>query len=347
MADLTKGAVDGLLGLLATAIGDEARLLGGLPGNMQFIKDEMDSMNGFLTHLTKTEREHDDQIRAWMKQVRDVAYIAEDCVERYVRDIAPHEPDGPCGGHLCLGALVAMAHLDTIAFLICHPKKYMLRRQLATQLLELKARVDDVGARRMRYGVEVPPPSSSSGVSKVEDGAAEEEKKMAFLRQLQELEQGSNFADSSRPTPQEMEAASFISKAIDLLPNNNHVVHIRSRAEQVVGGTWRKCSSSHHPAPDADETAFRCIKMLLCGLYAYPYKSKDSLELKRLMNKFVTPHPTKPHRPALPLPRGEHAYTNLNKEEEEEAAEPEEIKRQAMVFCYSLLSTNQKSCLQY
>jgi hypothetical protein len=53
MADLTVGAVKGLLGLLSTAVTDEARLVGGLPANMQFIKDEMDSMNGFLLHLTR------------------------------------------------------------------------------------------------------------------------------------------------------------------------------------------------------------------------------------------------------------------------------------------------------
>ncbi|CAO2209327.1 unnamed protein product [Urochloa humidicola] len=158
MADQTQGAIDALLGLLTRAIGDEARLLGGLPGNMQFIKDEMDSMNGFLTHLTKTESEHDDQIRAWMKQVREIAYLAEDCVERYVRDIAPHDGGGV---------------LEDVAFLICHPNKYWLRRRLAKQILELKARVNDVGERRNRYGVKVP---TGSELKKAEH-AAEEEKR--------------------------------------------------------------------------------------------------------------------------------------------------------------------------
>ncbi|CAO2186344.1 unnamed protein product [Urochloa humidicola] len=290
MADQTQGAIDTLLGLLATAIGDEARLLGGLPGNMQFIKDEMDSMNGFLMHLTKTESEHNDQIRAWMKQVREIAYIAEDCVERYVRDIAPHEGRGGV--------------LEAFIFLLRHPNKYLLHRRLAKQILELKVRVDDVGERRNRYGVEVP---SGSGVRKTEEGAAEEDK-MDFLRKLEELEQGNNFADSSRPTKEE--ATSFITKATGLLPN-----HVQSRgALQVVLGTWEKCSSCDEAA------AFRCIKMLLCALRAYPYKTKDSLELERLNKKLS---------------------------EEEEAAGAEDIKRQAMVFCYSLLPTNKKSCLQY
>jgi hypothetical protein len=32
----------------------------------------MESMNGFLLHLTKTDRMHDNQLRAWMKKVRDL-----------------------------------------------------------------------------------------------------------------------------------------------------------------------------------------------------------------------------------------------------------------------------------
>ncbi|CAM0144367.1 unnamed protein product [Urochloa decumbens] len=312
MADQTQGAIDALLGLLTRAIGDEARLLGGLPGNMQFIKDEMDSMNGFLMHLTKTESEHDDQIRAWMKQVREIAYLAEDCVERYVRDIAPHD-----GGGI----------LDTLVFLVCHPNKYWLRHRLAKQILELKARVNDVGERRNRYGVKVPP---GSELKKAEDraAAAEEEKRDAFRRAL---EQG--IAECSRQSSQQDQAPgvmvvyssirtavrrllpaavpSFITKAIAQLP-----AHVRSQGAAVVRGTWKKC---HIPAAN-DEATFRCIEMLLCALYAYPFKG-NNLELKRLSRKLS--------------------------QEDEEAAGADEIKKQAMIFCYSLLSTNQKSCLQY
>jgi hypothetical protein len=54
MADQTGAAVDTLLNLLATAIKDEAQLLQGIQGDMQFINDEM---NGCLTT-------HQDGVRA-------------------------------------------------------------------------------------------------------------------------------------------------------------------------------------------------------------------------------------------------------------------------------------------
>ncbi|WVZ85534.1 hypothetical protein U9M48_032451 [Paspalum notatum var. saurae] len=145
MAALTESAVDALLGLLKTAITDEAKLLGGVPGDLQFIKDEIDSMNGFLKNLNKMEG-HDDQIRAWMKQVREVSYISEDCVDRYVRDIAPYLY-GPGPG--CL-------HINTIRFFLHHPNKYCKLRKLANQLAEVKLRVHEVDDRRLRYDVKVP-----------------------------------------------------------------------------------------------------------------------------------------------------------------------------------------------
>jgi uncharacterized protein YdiU (UPF0061 family) len=94
MADLTLGTVEKLLGLLTTVIKDEVELQRGVQGDIQFIKDEMDSMNGFLLHLTKTETVDNDQHRAWMKQVRDIAYIAQDCIELYMCDRSPPEGGG-------------------------------------------------------------------------------------------------------------------------------------------------------------------------------------------------------------------------------------------------------------
>ena len=55
MADLTQSAVEGLLGLLVSTIKEETKLLSGVKGDIEFIKDEMDSMNGFLMHLSNTE----------------------------------------------------------------------------------------------------------------------------------------------------------------------------------------------------------------------------------------------------------------------------------------------------
>jgi hypothetical protein len=68
---------------------------------------------------------------------------------------------------------------------------------------------------------------------------------------------------------------------------------------------------------DAEVEEFRCTKkMFLCALYVYPYPT--NAELKQLKEGVEAP-----------------------------GVEAQEARNQVMVFCYSMLSTQQKSCLQY
>ena len=175
MAALTQSAIDALLGVLTKTIQDEARLIGGVHSDMKFIKDEMDIMNGFLLHLNKMESEHDDQVRAWMKQVREVSYVAEDCVDRY-RRVSGRYGEG-WGGGGCAGT-------RTLAFVLKHPKAYCQLHKLGKQIAELKARVHDVGERRQRYDVNVPTGRDLKMVqNKLPD--QEEEKREAFVHALE------------------------------------------------------------------------------------------------------------------------------------------------------------------
>ncbi|XP_062192977.1 disease resistance protein PIK6-NP-like [Phragmites australis] len=210
MADQTHGAVDSLLGLLSSAIKDEARLLGGVQGDIQFIKDEMESMNGFLLHLTKTDTPHDDQVRAWMKQVRDIAYIAQDIIELYKRDLRP-----PGSG---LWALVR--HVPV------YLRTMPARHRLATKISELKVRVRDVGERRQRYGVTVPDSAALKPTLVDQDGKTDE-KREDFLRALED--------DHNREAP----CPSF-STAIAMLPCG-----LASEAGSDIQGILEKCLPDH------------------------------------------------------------------------------------------------------
>ncbi|WVZ50891.1 hypothetical protein U9M48_002098 [Paspalum notatum var. saurae] len=242
MADLTHSAVDSLLSLLASAIKDEAKLLRGIPGDILFIRDEMDSMNGFLLHLTKMDTEHDDQVRAWMKHVRDIANLAQDYIQLYVRDLHPPDldPDGANGG-LC----ARIRHLHMLLRARGHA--------LAKEIAKLKSRVQDVGERCLHYDVRLPTakpkprlpaakPKPRPPLVSGEDSQADE--RDTFLRALEEK--------------------SF-DVAIGLLPG---------ALASEDGGPLHEILNKDHGVDDHVGT----MNMLLRALYAYPHGTKEELE---------------------------------------------------------------------
>ncbi|GJN00865.1 hypothetical protein PR202_ga18086 [Eleusine coracana subsp. coracana] len=134
---LTEVAVRSLLCKLVCLLSQGSWLVQGVQGELQFIKDELESMNAFLRTLTMSEG-HDDQVRISMKQVKEIAYDAEDCIDAFTHHL--YEP-------LRMGFRRKM---------ICMLGKLGCRHPIAIQLQELKTRVQDIGERRSRYGVVLP-----------------------------------------------------------------------------------------------------------------------------------------------------------------------------------------------
>jgi Leucine-rich repeat (LRR) protein len=157
MAELASGAVSSLLGV----IGNEARLLRGVRGDVQFIKEEMESMNSFLVHLARTSHtggEHGVQVRTWMNQVRILANDCNNCIDKYVYR---GNPD------------VHLRRSGLLRYLLWPPwfvRKMFAQHDAAGQLRVLKDRAREVGERRMRYDVKVlspllPPPAEEGALT--------------------------------------------------------------------------------------------------------------------------------------------------------------------------------------
>ncbi|CAO2141837.1 unnamed protein product [Urochloa humidicola] len=158
MADMilgsAQGAVGSLLSRLTSALNEEAQLLGSVRADVQFIKDEMESMIGFLLHMVEAngnDKYEDHRASAWMKQVAEVAYASQNCVDMYVQSLGTRTGEQ--------GLLGFLQRLPRLFWTL------PARHRIATQIRELKVRAREVGERQLRYGVTAPPRSYANRAS--------------------------------------------------------------------------------------------------------------------------------------------------------------------------------------
>uniref|UniRef100_K3YFW4 NB-ARC domain-containing protein n=1 Tax=Setaria italica TaxID=4555 RepID=K3YFW4_SETIT len=120
-----KSVLDGALGYAKSAVAEEVALQLGIQRDHAFIRDELSMMQAFL-RAAHGERDDHEVLMTWVKQVRDVAYDAEDCLQNF--SIHLHNQ--------------SWWHL---------PRTLRERRRIAKQMKELRARVEDVSQRNLRY----------------------------------------------------------------------------------------------------------------------------------------------------------------------------------------------------
>jgi disease resistance protein RPM1 len=140
-------AVQVVLEKLASFVAEETRFLGGVRGGIVELKDDLYSMKSFLQDAE--ERSESDQgLRAWVKQVRDVAYDAEDILEEFMLRFAPSHGSGFI--HFLRNSYRSI-------------RKLSARHRLAVQVQSIKARVKAISERRNAFSLNrIHMPSTSS-----------------------------------------------------------------------------------------------------------------------------------------------------------------------------------------
>ncbi|KAL4185395.1 hypothetical protein AMTRI_Chr10g230470 [Amborella trichopoda] len=84
---MANPAVSFLLQKLDKLLVDEVQLLSGVKDGIQWIKDELEGMKVLLKNADE-KRERNEAVDAWVRQVRDIAYDAEDVPDKFILEIA-------------------------------------------------------------------------------------------------------------------------------------------------------------------------------------------------------------------------------------------------------------------
>jgi disease resistance protein RPM1 len=135
----SNDAVKSLVNKLGSLLAQEYTLIRGVRDDIQYITDELASMQAFLNRLKRAQSSHNEQRLDWMKQVREVSYDIEDCVD----DVDHRISSEPRGSGMVMYVRKKWYLLTTL----------YARHCIATEISNLKTRAQHVSERRMRYGV--------------------------------------------------------------------------------------------------------------------------------------------------------------------------------------------------
>ncbi|KAM3206017.1 hypothetical protein ACQJBY_061605 [Aegilops geniculata] len=149
--ELVVGASEATLNSLVSKLGgllaQEYSLIRGVRSDVQYINDELASMQAFLGDLGSSWHAHDRRLKDWMKQVRDMAYDMEDCIDDFTHRL-PHD------------SLSDVRYCSYIVTVVYELWTFWPRREIASKIAELKVRAQHIAERRTRYGVNNPEPKA-------------------------------------------------------------------------------------------------------------------------------------------------------------------------------------------
>ncbi|CAL4981609.1 unnamed protein product [Urochloa decumbens] len=178
---ISKKAVEALANKVKSAIKEEAELWQTVQRDMVFIADEFEMMQSFLNTADK-ERIKNSVVKTWVRQVHDLSYEAEDCI-----DFILH-----------LNSTKQTWWLRLLPSCNCMSIEPVLPLDKAVAEIKLlKARVEDVSQRNMRYNLIND--SGSKPVMELQQTAAASTRKLDILIQANDAaKKQSNFLDLAR-----------------------------------------------------------------------------------------------------------------------------------------------------
>jgi disease resistance protein RPM1 len=142
---LAKLTLETVLPVAKQAIANDALLLLGVRQEVSFIANELEMMQAFLRAADTSDRARNEVVKIWVQQVRDLAYDVEDCLQEYLALDLPAAGTGTgCSPWICC-LWFAVGGLDNN------------RHRIAAWIREIKAGVEEVSKRNLRYSIVLQP----------------------------------------------------------------------------------------------------------------------------------------------------------------------------------------------
>ncbi|XVF00421.1 hypothetical protein REPUB_Repub04eG0000100 [Reevesia pubescens] len=149
MADI---AVSFLLEKLASFLQNEVELLQGIPEDLEYIKDELQSMKAVL-RVADSVGESNQELKVWVLQVREIAYDTEDILDEYKLDLVNEYSHG------------IDAFINNVC---CFTKNLKAQHRIASKINGIKSRISNISTRRPNFdndGTNELGPSSTATVN--------------------------------------------------------------------------------------------------------------------------------------------------------------------------------------
>ncbi|KAJ6394014.1 hypothetical protein OIU77_023280 [Salix suchowensis] len=145
---MAESAVTFLLDKLAPLFENELQLLRGGREEIVYVRGELERIRAFL-HVADTLEESDEEVKVWVKQIRDVAHETEDVLDEYTILLA----------HDHVGGIYGLIHKMS-----CCIKNMKASYRIASQIKAINSRIRNIseGHRRLRQKFCVAEQGSSS-----------------------------------------------------------------------------------------------------------------------------------------------------------------------------------------
>jgi hypothetical protein len=140
--EVVMGALPSVIEKLAGLAAGEYNLQKGLKGEIKFLQLELESMKGALEKVSSTPADRlDIQDKIWARDLRELSYDIEDSIDTFmVRGQGKEQAD--------LHGIKKFIDRSVGLF-----RKANIRHGIATEIRDIKIRVEDVAKRRGRYEI--------------------------------------------------------------------------------------------------------------------------------------------------------------------------------------------------